>query len=280
MKKKLLSSILLSAAVVPCAFVMASCGAAQIDTMATVDKGGNYQAASAEQIAEFTNQEDIVNEITTGYHLSAKVESNELYSFVNAYILTDENGVPTESAVKVEMKMEGENVMYSVYVKDGYIYTAMDVKSSAGNLSSKLKTELGTESADFFLNGSEVASAGAQLLVGAEDYLEMIEGVYSMASDKVGLEMAKDGTSTKVHAKLLNEFSIEEGGATMTYNGGDIYVLFEGKQFVGASMEASMSTTYNGETMTGKTAVAISTFDGQIQYPNFNDYSELPDILG
>ena len=258
--------------------LLTGCGGAQIDSMASIDKGGNWQAASATAATEYVAQEDVKTSMTKGYHLSAKGTMGETTSFVNAYIVVDENGIPTGSAIKMEVKAGEESMLYTVYVKDGVMYTATDIKSAYGNVNSKIKVELGDdETADAFLSGEEMEDM--DILLTANQYLDNLTLIASGKEDKFVFEKATSGKTTKYRARLNGELEVEQFGITAKYSTAEMYLIFEDNVFAGASFEQNCSSTYAGETMTNNATMVISTFNGEISYPSFDGYKGLEDLF-
>ena len=258
--------------------LFAGCGGAQIDTMASIDKGGNWQAASATTATEYVAQEEVKTSMSKGYHLSAKGEMGDTTSFVNAYIVVDENGIPTGSAIKMEVKSGEESMLYTVYVKDGVMYTATEIKSAFGNTNSKIKMDLGDdETADAFLSGDEMEDM--EILLTANQYLDNLSLIASGKEDKFVFEKATSGKTTKYRARLNGELEIEQFGITAKYSTAEMYLIFEDNAFAGASFEQTCSSTFAGETMTNTATIVISTFNGEIAYPSFDGYKGLEDLF-
>ena len=277
MKKSLLSKIALGAAVVPCALVMAACGTAQIDTKATVNKGGNYVATSATAVSEYVAQETVTTEIKSGYHFTAESEMAGAKTFMNAFILTDENGVATESAIKLEVKAEEGVIKYSVYVKDGYAYLDMQIPGTT--MKYKTPLLLGQE-ADYFLTGDEMQDAQVSITTAATEFLEHFQGTLSMGQGSETLyEVAKDGDNAKYHAKLTKEFSAETPFGTYNYKGLEMYLIFENNAFVGGTLDASATLTSGEEVQNVSQSMVVTTFNGTIQYPDLTSYTSLEDLL-
>lgn len=266
------------------AFSMAACGllagcSGQIDTMASIDKGGNWEAVSASAATEYVNQEEVTTNITKGYHLSAKGTMGEMKTFVNVYVVVDENGIPTASAIKMEVKASAtESMLYTVYVKDGVMYTLTDMKSSVGNVNTKFKVALEEgEYADTFLAGEEMEDM--DLLMTANQYLDDLTEISAGNEGKFAFEKATSGTTTKYRARLQEAFEVEMFGMKANYTTADMYIIFENNAFVGASFEQVNTTTMEGETVQTNSTIVITTFDGQISYPSFDGYTEIPDLF-
>ena len=259
--------------------LFAGCGASQIDTVATIDKGGNWEAATASAAVDYVNKEEVSTSIETGYHLSMKGKMGEMTTFVNAYIVVDENGIPTGSAIKMEVKTSAEEYMlYTVYVKDGVMYTLTDIKSPITNANTKFKVTLGEgEHADKFLSGEEMEDM--ELLVTADQYLYSLSTISAGKEDKFAFEKSTSGKTTKYRAKLKEKIEIDQFGTKSTYDTSEMYIVFEDNAFVGASLEQKGTATFEGETVESNSTIAITTFNGNISYPSFDGYKEIPNLF-
>ena len=265
MKKSLLSSILLSAAVVPCALVMTACGGGeQLDQFAQVNTKGAYTTSTQAAMSEYVADENVTDEVATGYHVS--MESTGMANmFMNMYVKADAEGNAIESALKIKAQDEEESTEMSIWVKDGVIY--MDTLMGGQSLKTKMTLDLGIDAETALL---EFGGAGAP--VAASDFVE----TFGEMSGEVGnmiFEVAQTETSVKYHAKNKEAYTITIEGMSAEFEKIEMYLVYENNQFVGATLEGKYTITIEGEEIVSTTKMAITTFSGDITFPNFEEFT-------
>lgn len=269
MKRKTLG-ILASMAVVPCAVIMASCGGSQLDQRAEFDKSGNYEASSMSAISEYIAGEGVTNEITTkGYHFTMDMVTGDEYTKLNGYVKLDEDGKPTEFAISAKAKTtyleETMETDMKIWAKDGYLYT----DTVYGGVSAKLKTA--------YENIADELGDYDSFYSSTEQYLSMLTmfvGKAEGATDKLEYKVASTDTTFKAQIKLKETLEVEMYGSTQKYENLEFNVSFANNALVGCSLEYKGTATMAGETEEGSAYMAITQFDGEIQYPNLNDFKE------
>lgn len=260
MKRKTLG-ILASVAVIPCALIMASCGG-QLDQSASVDTKGNYQASSMTTVTEYTEKKEVKTEITTqGYHFTMDVKGGDETVFMNGYVKLNEAGLVDQ----VAMTMRAKDSTLNYYVKDSVLY--METMGQGNVIRTKMSL------ADF--GGAETLLSSFTNEGGmftADDYVGMV-GSYTVSKpDNFLVEVAQDEANFKLHVKLTEKYTTEEMGTTNEYNRLESYVVFKNNQFVGATLETSGKTNFLGKETNMSMKMAIAQFNGQINFPSFDNF--------
>ncbi len=270
-KKSFIAKAFIAASVIPCALVMTGCGASQLDTFASVDKGGSYEDTTVSAMSDFVALEETKDTIAGGYHMSMETKAQGQSLFMNAYLLMDENGVPTASAMKFEMPTT--HTKMNMWVKDGVLYSEI----TQGDLVTKTYTNLGLTG-----DASDIFEYGTDPMISANEFLSNFEDISIDHDGNFKFKVAKSGTTVKYNAQLSEGFELEvaELGATYEYKGADFYVIYENNQFVGASFETNFKITLGGKEYDSSSKMAVTTFDGEIDYPNFTDFKNLNPLLG
>lgn len=266
MKKNIFGKIALAAAVVPCALVMASCGGSQLETKADVNTRGNYVAtASQTEMNEYVAQENVKTEMASGYHVTYEIKATEEMSmFVNAYFKMNDSGVITEAAMKMDVPTLND-MKVNYWIKDGVCYA----ESTFGE--SIIKTKYTMDQGD---SASDLLEAADGIMVSANDFLDSFGEMNLGNEGKFKYEVAKSNTSTKYHAYLNEAFSVEMSGMKMDFSKSDIYLVFENDQFVGAKYNTNYKMTVGEESYDSSMYAAITTFNGNIEYPDFSGFTE------
>lgn len=271
MKKRTLSAILLSAAVLSSAFLMTSCGGNQIDQFAAVNTSGSYVVADTSALNTYISSTGVQSDITTGYHFSVKMNLGSASAFVNMLVKTDDLGVPTAAA----LKMEAPDTFAEIYIKDHIAYTNIRATLGGQTFNEKSQTTLPEETDILSMLNSVSSEAGTTELFSASDYasfvnelLDDLEGAGFAAKDYLTFEVAQNEGSTKFHVRLKQKL---EFGEFMSYDKFESYICFDNNKFVGAKCESVCNIKgIDGKAQRMSFNTAISTFNGDIQVPNFD----------
>ena len=255
-------------------FAFTACGDGQF-SQANVNTNGNYTACNASDVAETVNIEEL-QEQNFGYKTTMKINGTG-YMLNSTIIATvNEEGTLNTLAGKMVMdiNMGGSFVKTNTEIyapNNGYIYSNSNVSvPGLGAFQTKIKTN-----ADFY-------SAFDELTNGMEN-INVVQGFLdSYSSAGVTLEKAEVGNQTKFHL-VVNDNEINSTLGNFDTN---IWIVFEGGNFVGAKLEGKLdaSSSFDSESIIdAKTSldmnfsVEIVPFEGEIVLPgDLANYKEDP----
>ena len=263
--KKLLCLLL----VLPMFLSLTACAkTAQLDVEATCDVSGTYATVSSKQ-----ELDDAIGEQTgfdaDGYRLTVKMEmgSGEQKMTFKVNAIMKEN----EMAMKVVMPnmtkvFQNPNApleiteMYSYY-KDGYMYSVdEDYDSETGAVTYvKIKEQVSIEEA--------IGSQGPSSIM---SYFNDTEGLLNLIEAQTGAVVSKDGNNYKIEIEHL---AVED----QTVDNVVVYLNFDtDSKFVAMNIQFAMEQEVSeGQKMPVSANVTLSAFNGNIEYPNLNDYEEV-----
>ena len=243
------------------AFVLSACGEGQlgVEAQANIGNPENYTVATADDKTAFTT---IVNDAeatgVTAYRMTMSMTipgeteaDNGTMKFNCIYVAGEES---YEMAIKVEATYQGEKQGTKMYIKDGYMYMEY-----TGEEAEAMKEVLGTTKVKMPL---ETEGMGEMLVM-----LETLDlsQILAMAKD---MDLSAEGVTVKVNTEGTTvRYAITEETA------GTIYLVFEDGKL--SSVQAEVTIVEMGS-MSAK--VVIEEFVGEIEYPNLEEYVDMPSI--
>ena len=255
---KMLSLVLL----LPLLLVFTACGDvnAQLNTKATCNTTGEYnQEATRDELNGSIGQQTTIN--NGGYRMTIEATGSamgeEISSTINAIVKGD------EATLKMTAKdpQTGKNVDGYVYVTDGYIYT--NAEGQKVRMEGSLNTFFNTE--------------GFAEMPGLMDSITDINGILNMMSSS-DVEISVDGNNYKIEFNTIAGMevpSLAEMGVNLSDLLKDMvaYLNFDDNgNLVAMNFSFGMEM---GEFFNITINVTMSAFDGEIQFPSFNGYTEM-----
>ena len=281
---------------IPCIFIFAGCNPAQLDQKVQLDTRGNYTEVTAADAKAAVEDSDI-NEAIDSDNMSMRMyidfsvnTADTNMSGYMTYLFKQSSTATTnnmESAMR--MKMSGTedgkqaNVTFSIYNIASH--------DSANPDNDSMKTYMDFTMPDFSdpnktMTGkydvSENEIPGVSSMTGflsemmlsiTTSFLPMDPLTWAAMWDDTdrNFAIATSGKTTKVRITVEE---VKEGNEVITPEA-NIYFIIEDGKFAG--IQVDNFTMGEGDESTS-VSFAITTFDGEIQKPNFNDYAsyELP----
>lgn len=243
------------------AFVLSACGEGQlgVEAQANIGNPESYTEATADDKTAFTT---LINDAeatgVTAYRMTMSMTipgeteaDNGTIKFNCIYAVVEES---FEMAVKVEATYLGETQGTKLYIKDGYMYMEY-----TGEEAEAMKEVLGSNKVKMPL---ETAGMGEMLAM-----LETLDlsQILAMAKD---MDLSAEGVTVKVNTEGTTvRYALTE--ATV----GTVYLVFEDGQLNSLQSEVTVAEMGNMEAK-----VVIEKFAGEIEYPNLEEYVDMPSI--
>ena len=276
--------------ILPVAFIFVACG--QLDAEAQVNTGNEAKYEETTDVAlntylnELDESEDEV--VPSGIKLTLKFNAGDMgEGKVNVILKQTENDdgeTELELAVRFEANMEMNQLEIKakgdLYYKDDVLY--MDTKVEG------LDDVYGAEAE---LNGKHKLDMSGANGGGLMGLLGMAE--YMLPLDDLNLPFSPAMLLNGLDAELLGQLMQMYDFKVSTYTDGDYtrfklytedettgdnikaYLVFVKDVLAGVKVDAKM--TQEGQEMT--LALALEAFDGEINYPNFDDFAEFENMM-
>jgi len=248
---------LLLAVFVSCAFVLAGCGDGQLGVKADANIGNvnSYvEATTGQQEAFITIINDAAAVDVSAYRITMDMSMEEEGSTmtVNYNGIFAEVDGSMQMAMKVNASMDGEKQSVKMWIADNVLY--MDY--------AMFKELLGTSKVMMPLDGEM-----------AEDYMVMLEEMEQFDLTQI-LNMARTADFSETAIKVNVEDTITRYELSMEDEGVEskMYLVFESGVLTGCKI----TTNFMGVDV----AVAISAFDGEIEFPNPDGFKDLTNFEG
>lgn len=248
--------------------LMAGCGAGQLDTMASVDKGGNWQTTSSTAVSTYVEKEETKDTIAKGYHYSYEtLVTGTARQFMNVYITTDEDGKMDKAVIKYQYPRTSDttkNDEMIVWYGNNTIFFEKTINGET------TKTYITTT------DGNDIFNYTATPDTNASDFLDNLSVLTSLQTSKFSFDVSQNDNDAKYRVKLNEQLEATLFGTTITYDKFELYVIYEDNQFVGASFEQKYSGTdvNDNTTKTLETKSAIVVYDGEISLPNATEFTK------
>ncbi len=262
--KKGLKVFALGALALPLSLLSACGGQLDFKSSLNVNNAGAYSASSQEELTTYvqadSTDETAVSTDLFSFKLYMEMKSSEASQVATAIVKADKEG-NVEIASKITASMPGENggnVNFSLYYPGEDTYYADVNLAYRGEMAEmNIKGQY-----SFDINGSESISGISPEYIFS--YAEMAD-VENIINSLTGLNatVSKAEKNNKVNFKIEME-------ATGYMPASTYYIMFEDNALVGVKIEVG------GEE---HGMISIEKYDGEIQYPNFDNYKSYEDYL-
>ena len=297
MKKfKFLSKLLAVLVIVPAILLCTACGGGQLASEAKVDTRGNWEKATTVTAAEFEEFKSSLAEdkaaLQKGFHITQNMSAMGMKQYANAYFVFGEDETKHQVAMKYEMEMpameEGEEptkMSYTMYVKENHLYLEnldfgmeterTDLKYNVDIDLSKNYSSLGAEYAGFADDFNMAINQYSQ-----NDYTAVLSMFEMYAGEnEVVIKKIENGSTVK-YQLTINVETLETEFGAVTVEKAEAYLIFKNGAFNGAALDLVGKVTVGEEVQTVEMSMAMTAFEGNVNFPNFEEYMGLPEVVG
>lgn len=297
-KLKFLSKLLAVFVIVPAILLCTACGGGQLAQEAKVDTSGNWDKATVVSLEDFTEFSADIDEedakLGKGFHLTTNMSAFGARMYTNAYFVAGETAEENQIALKYEVETpedEDEEAMkmaYTMYLKDNHLYLeGVDFAPFVG-----LERDDMVYNMDVDLDSKYESVNPA--LTGTLGYLSSImEGITEQSSFSVALEMFDEYAggndivikkiekgSTVRYQITIDADNLESEFGEVEIQKAEMYLIFKDGAFNGAAYSLVGEVTVDGETETVVNEFAITSFEGKVDFPKFDEYMGFADVAG
>ena len=304
MKKfKFLSKLLAVLVIVPAILLCTACGGGQLASEAKVDTRGNWEKATTVTAAEFEEFKSSLAEdkaaLQKGFHITQKASAMGSKMNTNAYFVFGEDSTKNQIAMKYEVEEpaeeEGEEptkMSYTMYAKENHLYLEnLDFSMGLETERTDLKYNVDI---DLSKNYSALGEEYTFLTYFFQSMLEGIDGQNGIANviaefeatagdNEVVIKKIENGSTVKyqltINAQTLKE-DFGFGEVDIAVEKAEAYLIFKNGAFNGAAINMVGKVEVGETTETVEQTFAITSFEGEINFPDFKNYMGLPEVVG
>lgn len=261
--KKGLKVLALGALALPLGLLSACGGQLDFGSSLNVNNAGAYKEVMQAEFTTYVSQEvegeDVVNkDMSSGLKFVYEANADGTNLKVNAIIkMTDANKV--EMATKMTASKPGENggnaAISMYYPGEETFYADMNIsyrgQAAQGNMKGQYSFDVNTSSYPGGMGPEEILS-----IVSSVD----VDNIAAMLSTYTDAVVSKAESGDKLNYKI-------EIKSDSTYQPDTYYIMFKNDVLVGVKLE----TEYG--------IIAMERFDGEIEYPNFENYVNYEEYL-
>ena len=300
MKKfKFLSKLLAVLVIVPAILLCTACGGGQLASEAKVDTRGNWEKATTVTAAEFEEFKSSLAEdkaaLQKGFHMTQNMSAMGMKQYANAYFVFGEDATKHQVAMKYEMEMpameEGEEptkMSYTMYAKENHLYLenldfSMGLETERTDLKYNVDIDLSKDYSSLGADYSGLAEEFPQLIsqFGEEnDYTAVLSAFEMYAGEnEVVIKKIENGSTVK-YQLTINAETLETEFGAVTVEKAEAYLIFKNGAFNGAALDLVGKVTVGEEVQTVEMSMAMTAFEGNVNFPNFEEYMGLPEVVG
>lgn len=295
MKKfKFLSKLLAVLVIVPAILLCTACGGGQLASEAKVDTRGNWEKATTVTAAEFEEFKSSLTEdkaaLQKGFHMTQSMSAMGMKLYANAYFVFGEDDTKHQVAIKYEAEEEGEEptkMSYTMYAKENHLYIEnMDfapfMESERDDMKYNVDVDLGK---DYSALGAQYAgfADGFNMAINQysqNDYTAVLSMFEMYAGEnEVVIKKIENGSTVK-YQLTINVETLETEFGAVTVEKAEAYLIFKNGAFNGAALDLVGKVTVGEEVQTVEMSMAMTAFEGNVNFPNLEEYMGLPEVVG
>lgn len=300
MKKfKFLSKLLAVLVIVPAILLCTACGGGGLNSEAKVDTRGNWDKAATVTTAEFEEFKASLAEdkavLQKGFHVTQKSSIFGMKMYANAYVLLGEDATKNQAAIKYEMKMPAEEegqdptkMSYTMYAKENHVYIEkLDFAQYMGSERKDLVYDIDIDmSKDYSALGEEYASLSQELPAMFEsvsvgnDYLAVIELFEEYAGENELIIKKIENGSVVKYQLTIDATAVDTLYGEAAIEKAEAYLIFKNGAFNSASVNMVGKVALGEKVETIEVSLAITSFEGNIDFPNFKNYMGFAEVVG
>ncbi len=284
--KNILRGVALGLCLIPSMMLFTACGG-QLDEQATCKTSKSYSASTAAEFNEETSKNDQTYiDIAGGYRITVDTSAEgyinttgyetkySVKNFSNAAIKLGENpGVALRTTTSCNLVGVEGNITMESYLKDNNLYVHSLPTTITSNY---IQTSIAEQK--IMIEGKDVVST-LEEIGGISDFtnLQSVMDFIKENEADAKFEINKTGDNTSFKITFDNDFTYETMANIVAY----VNLRYD-NMITELKIEADYSTTTGAIQMQGKTICTISSFSGEIEYPNFEGYTQgsISDIKG
>jgi len=300
MKKfKFLSKLLAVLVIVPAILLCTACGGGQLASEAKVDTRGNWEKATTVTAAEFEEFKSSLAEdkaaLQKGFHITQKASAMGSKMNTNAYFVFGEDSTKNQIAMKYEVEEEGEEptkMSYTMYAKENHLYLenldfSMGLETERTDLKYNVDIDLSKDYSSLGADYSGIAEEFPQIIsqFGEENDYTAILSMFEMyaGDNEVVIKKIENGSTVKyqltINAQTLKE-DFGFGEVDIAVEKAEAYLIFKNGAFNGAAINMVGKVEVGETTETVEQTFAITSFEGEINFPDFKNYMGFAEVIG
>ena len=276
---KKLKSLILTLVLVFSVLFLGACMEGPLDSKASVDKSGTFTQVEQNSFQTEIKTSKAINESkVNGYKLSMESKSNSGDAKNVAIVKFDDNGVIKEAATKISLYYKMGDVSsksnIEAYLKDDCWYISAKISGTGADINFKYKfsieqTEQTEEYLESFYDTLDSLSVNEILKSNNE-----IVGSYT--NGKFTYSKAVVNDITKYKLTLNAPAQMTTFGSEYVLEKFESYVLIKDGCLNGFESITKNKVTIAGLTTSAETHIGLTQYNGSINFPNFNGYTEAP----
>ncbi|MBR7091178.1 MAG: hypothetical protein IKC79_01850 [Clostridia bacterium] len=280
---------------IPCMFVFAGCNA-QLDQKVSLDTRGNYSNTSTPANAKAAVEDSNINEVnisTSSLRMSMdfaitmqSIVTEGSMTYIIKATKSSETKTKYESAARIRANAQtgeiNESALISCYnirdidsdnsdnnsIKSYIDYNVTDPADPTKKLTGKYDISTNHDIADVTDTFDDLMDVTMDTI---NNYLPNSDGWTAVwSNNKAQYAIATSGNTTKVR---ITTPAVKDSDDKVIVPEANVYYIITDGKFVGIQVE-KITLTFGPISIT--CSFGLTTFDGNIDMPNFNDYAENP----